>query len=544
MLNGHRIPSIILDRFKETTRILTGVALVIGLNACTSMGTNSLYLHNVEKAKQASVANEAADKLNLADQLQVERTNQAKMLARELSLVEEFSIARRDAAIMALLEPRFDDHLNKEALSLKAQRFIQERISELVGSTTALPVVQVRRRIASKIENELRTATAGLNAEHIPVPTFDSRSTETYELKKETQEEIVKEAIKNNPHDNSEAVRRAANKLLVRFVSACKEVVELNKKLSETLAENSGAIANAENQLNKALANKATLKDKLAAGKKEYDEAIAAVKAAQDTLAKDNSKVAEDALQAKIKTVQEALNKLPESAGAFGQKDAAEEQIKGIDTLLLAAAGSSAPEDGDPNTAQAIVAQLPSFYGRAVEIAAIRKAPSLNTLVLEKNRLLALQTDAEKGVRHIDIEIDLLQTQGDALLAETQLLLDADQHLKWAKDANQGKAVTYENLKDSKVSEDAQRHTIMGIAMYLGTFTGPRRVVHETEYRLIDLKHQAVVDRSEIALVLWQTAIAQPTKSLSAYYAGGLKPEQLIELLKALGLGAIAVGVN
>ena len=268
------------------------------------------------------------------------------------------------------------------------------------------------------------------------------------------------------------------------------------------------------------------------------------MKVAQDTLAKDNSKDAEDALRAKVENVREALNKLPEVAGAFGQKDAAEEQIKGIDTLLVAAAGSSAPEDADSSKAQAIVAQLPSFYERVVEIAAIRKAPSLNSLVLEKRRLHALRTDAEKGIRHMDTKIDLLQAKRDALLAETQLLIDAHQHLEWAKGANQGNAITYENLKDSKVSEDARRHTIMGIALYLGTFTGPRRVVHETEYRLIDLKHQAAVDRSETALVLWQTAIAQPTRSLSAYYAGGLKSEHFIELLKALGLGAIAVGVN
>jgi hypothetical protein len=489
----------------------------------------------------------AADKLNLADRFQLQRTNQAKMLTHELSLVEEFSIARRDAAIRALLEPRLEDQFKKEALSSKAKRLIKERLVNLAGSKdfeTTRKVQQVRRKIKSKIDTELRTATVSLaDVLKVQGPTFDTDSTETYELSEDKREAIIKEAIRNNPQDKEEDVRVSANELLGMFVKACNEVVAFNKDFP-ILVKNFDAIDKAEKQLNNAKTEKTLLKEELDTLKKEYNKAVAAVKEAQEALAKDNSKEAEEALREKVKAVREALSKLPEVAGALGQKDAAEKQIESIDTVLRAAAGSSAPGDADPSTAQAIVAQLPSFYGRVVEIAAIRKAPSLNALVLEKSRLQALRTDAEKQIRRTTTKIDLLEANRDALLAESKLLLDANQHLGWAKDANNGSEVTFENLKDPKVSEDVRRHTIMGIALYLGTFTGPRRAVHETEYRLIDLKHQASVDRSETALVLWQTAIAQSTKSLSAYYAGGLKSEHFIERLKALGLGAIAVGVN
>ena len=404
---------------------------------------------------------------------------------------------------------------------------------------------QVRRKIASKNDN-VRTATVSVvDILKVQAPTFNARSTAIYELAKEKREAIVKEAIKNNPDDKEKKVREAAKELLDAFVKACNEVVKLNEEYA-TLVKAFDAIDTANEQLENSKTEKTKLKANLVIGKVDYDKAVAAVKIAQKDLAKDKSKEAEKALRAKVNDVRLKLNKLPEIAGAFGQKDAAEEQIRSIDTLLRAAAGFDvdAPAGDKHNTAQAIVAQMPSFYGRVVEIAAIRKQPSVNALILEKSRLQSLRTDAEKGIRRKNTEIELLETTLDALLVENQLLLDARQHLKWAEGANNNNPVTFKNLKDPKVSEDARRHTIMGIALYLGTFTGPQRVVNGMKFQLIDLKHQAAVDRSETALVLWQTAIAQPTKSLSAYYAGGLKPEHFIELLKAAGLGAIAAGVN
>lgn len=545
--NNGKTPSNISTRFDVVIGILTTLSLAVVLSGCASMGTSSLYIHNVEKAKQAGVASEAADKLNLANRFQVERANQEKILTRELSLVQAFAITRQQDELQLLLESSFNNDSKmggkKDALSLKAQSLIKERKSELLGSR----VPEAQREIAS-LQNRrgpaidgIQRATTQLEEESIRVPIFDLRSIEVpFVLDEDERTKIVEEAIKNMPDENSEDVRETVNDLLNEFVTACNVLVPLNKELAKVL-ERSGDIYKAATKLEEAKNKKTILKKYMESIKKEYDTAVAAVKEAED-----NSKGMEAELQKKVERIRTALNNLPKEAGALGQKEAAEKQIDSIDTLLLAASGSSKPKDEDSNKearASAIVAQLPSFYGRVAEIAAMRKAPSLNSLILEKSRLQALRTDAEKGIKRMDTEIDLLQTKYDALRGENQSLSEADHYLYRAKSANQGKAVALEDLKDSNVSEEAQRYTVMGIAMYLGTFTSSRRAVHEIEYRLIDLKHQAAVDRSEIALVLWQTAIAQPTKSLSAYYAGGLKPEHFIELLKALGLAAIAVGV-
>ena len=56
MQNNTKIPNIIVIGFNRFMKILAGVTLLFGLNACASTGTNSLYLHNSENAAKASAA--------------------------------------------------------------------------------------------------------------------------------------------------------------------------------------------------------------------------------------------------------------------------------------------------------------------------------------------------------------------------------------------------------------------------------------------------------------------------------------------------------
>jgi hypothetical protein len=58
------------------------------------------------------------------------------------------------------------------------------------------------------------------------------------------------------------------------------------------------------------------------------------------------------------------------------------------------------------------------------------------------------------------------------------------------------------------------------------------------------LRHQAALNDSELALLGWHRLIGTAIDQLIGYHASGIKPETIAALLQAAGVGAIAGGVN
>ncbi len=104
--------------------------------------------------------------------------------------------------------------------------------------------------------------------------------------------------------------------------------------------------------------------------------------------------------------------------------------------------------------------------------------------------------------------------------------------------------MTAKQFVSPNTNEENKELVLRALGKYLLTFTGPKRQIHANEYRLIALEHEGALDYSEASLNIWKAAIVVPVEALLAYHQSGLKPEDIVELLKALGLGGIAVGVN
>jgi hypothetical protein len=64
------------------------------------------------------------------------------------------------------------------------------------------------------------------------------------------------------------------------------------------------------------------------------------------------------------------------------------------------------------------------------------------------------------------------------------------------------------------------------------------------EFRRIDVLHRRTAVIREAALLQWKNLVAVPADELNGYYAGGIKPAELADLIvKAVGFAAIAIGV-
>jgi hypothetical protein len=79
---------------------------------------------------------------------------------------------------------------------------------------------------------------------------------------------------------------------------------------------------------------------------------------------------------------------------------------------------------------------------------------------------------------------------------------------------------------------------------YSAAWTLGRVESEQIDYRLIALHHESALDTSDIAFRRWASLLEPPVDQLVALYETGLRPENIVAVLQALGVGAIAAGVN
>jgi len=85
---------------------------------------------------------------------------------------------------------------------------------------------------------------------------------------------------------------------------------------------------------------------------------------------------------------------------------------------------------------------------------------------------------------------------------------------------------------------------VSALLRYANSWTLGRFVQEEMDYRVIGLRHLAVIDQSEVAFAQWENVLSVPIGQLVEYHSGGIRPEDVANLINALGLGAIGYGVN
>lgn len=298
---------------------------------------------------------------------------------------------------------------------------------------------------------------------------------------------------------------------------------------------------------------------KLRSARKDRDVALAAANQAQadfaaavekyEEAAKANLNAPGSETQDKVdeatKDVREALKTLQEKGAALGLEMAASEQIAKIDVLLQAAGGGEIDDEAVKDNkelagALAVANALPSFVDRAKFIEGRVNAPPLSSLILEKTRLQAIAADAKRAVERQSQAIALLEAKIESIILEAGLLSDT---LKQVRVATRQGAITTEQLVQHSVDVRRREDLVVGLELYLSSFTGPRQAIHELTYREIALMREEALDKSETSLQIWKATIQTPVDALLAYHGAGLKPEDLIELLKAIGIGVIGAGV-
>jgi hypothetical protein len=261
----------------------------------------------------------------------------------------------------------------------------------------------------------------------------------------------------------------------------------------------------------------------------------------------------------------DALDKVATHVG-LGAEARLRRQIAEID-LVIEIVSKSESVQGDQwvklgvsdetRVALSILKGIPKFAAGILEAQAQLAAPLKYSLGMERARLQASLNAALRRVERAQFEIDSLRQLFADLLAGLESYNSAVDFVSRRKDCNLLSAKTADLLALSGdpgpikgfVCGDgglADRRFARGAlaTSIAATATGHRHYESAFEVYLARSSGNtdaASLDSIQLAIELWDSAINAPIDALAAYYAGGVKPENLASLIvQALGLGAIA----
>ena len=516
--------------------LIATIGLAVGLSGCAGA-----HLYNAENDATAAAALKASGELDLVGVITQERQNQAKLLEHEIALVSDYEIALRDNALQGLLE-------SSQPISRALSEAVRNRHEELVGGADPKEIPSIERNVVEADEN-LASAEWDFR-DNLQVAAPDCRSgSAAYAVSPDRISEIIEMFAKKHPNESADFISQFVADNFGRVQGYCEEYFKALDKFPATLGT-SGAkpeVREAYNAWSIARAKVAQREQDKDAKLAELNADLKAIKPLPEKAGGISSEAAQKAFKESLGKVQEILKDLQKLP--LAQIEVATQQIEAIDEVLAAAASGTASETTDsdkqtPNKERLVklAAQLPSLVGHLASIDALRTAPPVAALVFEKQRLQALKQDAERRVAREKQRLALRKGLFDALVREVEVLNRVRRLLDGV--GRQIRVADLMGQRSGGAFDRARRTLVEAIGTYLSTFSGPQRAVFEAEYRLIDVDHAEILDRSETALTLWETAVKQPVTVLAAYHGSGVRPEDLIEILKATGLFAIAGGVS
>lgn len=471
-----------------------------------------------ELAMRADTALRAA---KLRESLVGERATIDSLLDRELSVVRRQAIATRDADLRAIVGGA-TAATSWDVLSQRASK----RLSDLFGDSSA-----ASRLITSM--SEMTQFQASL-----------AQAADLYRLNKRPDDPPASCPIAKRPDSSApEPVRTQ----FADYENNCKRYLDAQQQLgsfvvpttqfgstNELIRQTESFYASLQDSVGK-------IRTEYKAAKKEHTEAVKR---------NDQSKVQDAAERAK-KLLEQLDKPIDVAKGVSSEFDGlrlagaiakVEEQRETIGEILGGLLDSNADDAATPGPeAQTAITLLRLLPDLEKKVSAVNY-PGVSVLLLESERL-RLQLDAlTHRLTNAEARLALLKEQRAAMIQELTLLTqtrDAVQKLR--TDCNLGTAALADEFKATTTRPSCRERLGRGLLLYANSWTLARVPQEEIYYRLIGLRHSAVLDASENSLAQWESLIGVPVSRIIAYHASGIRGPDVATLINALGLGAIAI---
>lgn len=560
--------------FRPRVRIAATLAATLLLFGCAGF-----HLYDPGRESTAKDVKTKYTELKLSGVIATEQQNLAALLEEELAVVREAHSLRLDLALLRIVdddEPIGATITGQTMVAGQTQpNSFSRRLTELgYDDFTALRAfldasdLLSSRAEAVRVPDDVIYAIAGRRAPSCGAPDFAK------DLKK------IPESVTAVLKQEMLRTETAA------YEKACKKYLDAQGELA--LKSGKGEVRRGHDDwrsAEKALAERRVkaqgLEQSLKDASAEYE---AAIKAEQAAGTSENRKRVETAAGA----LRDALKQSGKASDLVGVPALSESRIQAIDTVLTALSGGSIDEkkvsEPDVKRAALVAGEVPALVGEIEVLVQRSRAPAVSPLVIEKQHQLLLRDDALRRVNFAVQRVALLEMKYNALVAEARFLrdqrngvcnvlqpADASKRIKcdtlqpslkdnkWTckyqlESAGEGSSPTTQDcaklamtwgqgLRDGTVAD--KRALWEAIAGLGGRLAIARPQQDEADFRLAHLSHLEVAASDEFAIRAWDGLITTPVNQLAAYHQTGIKPAELADLIvKAIGLGAIGIGVN
>lgn len=522
--------NITLDRIPQWASrgtVVIAIALFLSLTACT-------HLYRAEDDQQSKAALKAVQDSDLRQSLVPERAALAGRAKRKQEVVKRDQLAMRDRELALYL-----GGVSKAITSTKFNDNVQKRLAELIGEQD-----QGKNTHAAK---DLDTALKSIE-----------RNTIFLDLARDNY------AIGTGSHDTlqcppvgdileTESSHQNHRQLFDEFKEVCEKY---QKSIDEPIGEvmNAAKPNSAFFALTMRIINIETEKSRIAKEtnkyKEQYDDELKVVKQKQSREPGVVAKEAED-LQGKLQQLDNVaaaksseLKKDPVLAklidGAKVEKLTRQKQA--IYDLLASLQGEQPAADAPPYQVRA--------YLIADIVNKVTRGPALEAsdLMLQAE-LYRLQADAaQQRVTRANELVTLLRKKRGAMQDEILFLNEARENIVAAKclalDATPEQAAPSLMVAYKEGGSDCKTPVAKALVAYSNALTLGRLEQELADYQIIAQAEDVALDDAENALAQHESVMRTAVQQLAKYYASGIRPEEIANLVQALGLGAIALNVK
>lgn len=557
-------------------RIVTALSLFLLFltGGCT-------HLHSDTNEKTARNASETLQKLNVAGINTTARVNLAKLDNAEIEAAANFNDVRLRQDLLHVLNPSPSDLVDGSSNArvgwpkLKRERdaFLEsldvnddDAYTKICQREGARQHLQADIIDLKKEEKQTKRIILGIDGS-VDIPT----------RLKDCQ--IILGGINDENQCNSK--KGDVDKQICHL---CWRQTEIKKKEAELTIRNQKIAL--ENELSNSKEEAESLKSAYDEAKKAYDKAVKRLA----KMEKDDKESASEGAEGSVDGNQTEEQKIAEKKEATDQLASAsdkiakaleaakkfplvESELQGdflsgmiVDINFLAGAEDDATQDGASSQAKNVQALWKVAQRTSDRFAKVDR-PNVNSLRLELalhrlryERLSTLMKARQEELTIHEGHLQLIEREAALWIQIARAtdnryrgincgknLIDPDAlSTRDLNRLNRGVPVItfFEEQKNNVASGREKRRAIARILLAYAAAKEAHRAQDLMRIRAIQLNQSVAVGMSEISVSAWNDLLAAPVAELLQYHEGGVTTQEIANLINALGLGAIAWGVN
>lgn len=325
----------------------------------------------------------------------------------------------------------------------------------------------------------------------------------------------------------------------IAFANACTSYIKAKEELNNLLKEG-GALLVVSKKIEKIEQDRVSFDENLLIAKNAYDDAMSKSKAANPEDGKIEGFATElknsfDKLAATPKVDAMTNDKILSRLLDEGKLEQIKKNKVAIDEVIQALQGNL---KADAKPALKRLAAISDFE----KALTVDSTPPVSALILQSEFLRLEANGIEKHIFRAKERIALLEKKRAAIMDEILFLNEASKsHDTFLTTCTQ-RPVLYVSFR--LATPICRLLLAKALSGYANAMTFGKTEQELIDYQLIEQGHDAALDDSETAFAQTDNLIHIPVDQLAKIYAGGIKSDDLSNLIHALGLTAIAVRVK